>query len=166
MSMIGNYLRVSEAELNRLLEAPESISSLLYPESPSSFSNDRHLDIDKSWQLIQFLLTGDPWEGEPPLRNVVMGGTELGDVDVGYGPARYLTPTEVQVVTAALASLSPQELWSRFDAEKIRDAEIYPDGCWEEDPTLGEYVQGNFQQVKDFFSRAAQERQAVLLWIN
>ena len=41
------------------------------------------------------------------------GRTELGEVDVVDGPARGLTPAEVQSVSAALAVISGEELWSQ-----------------------------------------------------
>src|SRR5262245_58137806 len=89
MSMIGNYLRLPEAELQRVLEKPEAITKLLYPENGSNPSPDLHLDTDKAWHITHFLLTGEAWGGAEPLANAVLGGTEIGDEDVGYGPARY-----------------------------------------------------------------------------
>jgi hypothetical protein len=78
MSMIGNYRRVTALELASLQQAPNQIMRFLYPDDSTSIPADRHLDLDKTWHAIHFLLTGDPWEGEPPLRNAVLGGTPLG----------------------------------------------------------------------------------------
>src|SRR4051812_2160785 len=104
MSMIGNYLRVPAGQLARLREDPSDVLELLYPDGGGGEHPDgMHLDIDKSWHAIQFLLTGDPWDGKPPLQNAVMGGVELGDEDVGYGPARGLSPPDVQAVSRALS---------------------------------------------------------------
>ena len=43
------------------------------------------IDLDKSWHGIHFLLTGAAWEGERPLNFLILGGEEVGDIDVGHG---------------------------------------------------------------------------------
>ena len=165
MSMIGNYLRLPEAELNGVLADPASVTSLLYPEDGSDLPADRRLDTDKAWHLTHFLLTGEAWEGAEPLRNAVLGGTEIGEEDVGYGPARYLTPAQVREVGAALKPISPQQLWSRFDLQAVQNAEIYPSG-WEGTDEEREYILGYFQALKDFFANAAEANDAIILYLN
>src|SRR5207302_6195207 len=93
MSMIGNYLKLSDEQLEELVENPSEAEDLVYPENGDHPSDA--LDIDKSWHLIHFLLTGDTWGGDYPLVNVVLGGTELSGTDAGYGPFRYLVHDEV-----------------------------------------------------------------------
>ena len=163
MSMIGNYLRVSAAELDGLRREPSGILAFLYPDDDREHPEGKHLDIDKSWHAIQFLLTGEPWEGELPLRNAVMGGTELGDEDVGYGPARALTPAEVQAVSVALAAISGDELWARFDASAFARAEIYPQG-WSADEK--DYVVGYYDALREFFAEAARSGDGMILYLN
>ena len=163
MSMIGNYLRIRPEELSRLRANPSTIMTLLYPEDNSPHPEGRHLDIDKSWQAIQFLLTGDPWQGEPPLSNAVMGGMELGDDDVGYGPARYLEPEQVRELAGALEGISGDELWSRFDASAFVKAEIYPEGLTEDDK---EYILSYYRGLVQFVRLAANGGDALLLYLN
>lgn len=165
MSMIGNYLRLPETELQKVLEKPEGILEFLYPEDDSERDDDRRLDTGKAWHLIHFLLTGDTWGGEAPLCNAVMGGTEIGKEDVGYGPASYLTPPEVNEVAAALAAISPEELWQRFDAEAARKAEIYPVG-WEGSEIERSYVLEQYASLQAFFDTAAKGGEAMILYLN
>jgi hypothetical protein len=165
MSMIGNFIRLPETELDALLSAPDSIMDFLYPDDDSRFANDRHLDVDKAWHIIHFLLNGTAWDGEPPLFNVVLGGAEIGEVDVGYGPARYLRPSEVGEVSEALRAMSQDALWSRFDAGTVSRHEIYPDG-WTGSDEERDYVLNYFQRMKLFFEKAAQGREAVLKYLN
>ena len=61
MSMIGNYIRVSPARLAELRAKPDSIMDFLYPDDPSPLAN--HLDIDKAWHAIHFLLNRETWGG-------------------------------------------------------------------------------------------------------
>ncbi|HYQ43855.1 MAG TPA: YfbM family protein [Polyangiaceae bacterium] len=163
MSMIGNYLRISPALLERLRQDPSDITTVLYPNQEHEHPEGIHLDIDKAWHAIQFLLTGDPWKGAAPLQNAVMGGTELGEEDVGYGPARSLSAAEVQAVAQALGSISGEQLWSRFDAQAFSAAEIYPQG-WESDGR--EYVVGNYDALRAFFRDAARSGDAMILYLS
>lgn len=163
MSMIGNYRRITEAKLNELLARPDELSSFLYPEDgPGTVP---HLDIDKTWHIIHFLLNGDTWEGAWPLLGVVLGGTEISAEDVGYGPARYLTPAEVEEVASALDAIPPDTLWSRFDADAVRKAEIYPE-AWSGGPEDREYVTDYYSQLRDFFATAAKAKEVVVLYLN
>jgi Domain of unknown function (DUF1877) len=147
MSMIGNYRRVTEGELNALLEEPETIAEFLYGDE-SANTPDKQLDVDKAWHAIHYLLNGTTWGGNEPLVNAVLGGLPVGEEDVGYGPARYLRPIQVAETSKALQTISSQQLWSKFDAVAMKKAEIYPElEGGEEDK---EYVCGNFEELKSF----------------
>ncbi len=164
MSMIGNYLRLPQADLDALLAKPESIVDFLYPDEDSDFPEDRHLDIDKAWHLIHCLLTGTSWEGKEPFRSAVLGGDEIGDEDVGYGPARSMAPAKVKEVAAALSAISPEALWSRFDEELVDELEIYPG--WKGDEEDREYVLDHYEKLQEFFKQAAAEHAAMILYLS
>ena len=165
MSMIGNYRRISEARLKDLLAHPEALSAFLYPEDETPADGEEHLDIDKAWHLIHFLLNGQTWEGTWPLVGAVLGGTELSEEDIGYGPARYLLPGDVSEVSRGLSDISSEALWSRFDADAVRKAEIYPE-AWQGDSGDREYITGNYDRLRLFFATAAAKGQAILLYLN
>jgi hypothetical protein len=169
MSMIGNYRRVTPSELATLQTAPDTISEFLYPDDKAVIA-DRRLDIDKSWHVIHFLLTGETWEAAPPLGNAVLGGQVLGEQDVGYGPARFLMPAEVQEAINALNALPTTDLYMRFSFPALRAAQIYPD-IWDEDDEATkaeewEYVMWNYDKLVAFFHAAAEQGDAILLYIN
>ena len=96
--------------------------------------------LDKSWHGIHYLLTGSGDEGKPPLDFLVAGGADIGDDAWGYGAPRAVTPAETRRIAAALATVTDDELRSRFDGEAMMQAKIYPD-IWDRDPadddTLG-----------------------------
>jgi hypothetical protein len=98
------------------------------------------LDLDKSWHGIHYLLTGTAWEGDPPLNFLVTGGHEVGDEEIGSGPARTYTAGETREVATALSALSDAELRARFSPKEMMRLEIYPE-IWDRDPaeddTLG-----------------------------
>jgi len=165
MSMIGNYKRLSPEKLNDLIAEPEGLMEFLYPDDETSSDMASHLDIDKTWQAIHFLLTGDAWKGTPPLSNAVLGGTELSDEDVGYGPARYLSASEVADVAKHLSKISQDELISRFDLNRFRESEIYPDG-WVNSNEERDYITEYYLKLVSFFQDAARSGDALLLYIN
>ena len=108
------------------------------------------LDLDKSWHGIHYLLTGTAWEGDPPLNFLLGGGREVGMEEVGNGPARTFTATEVRAIAGALAELTDDELRSRFAPAEMTRLEIYPE-IWDrdraEDDTLG-YLMDNVGELR------------------
>lgn len=161
--MIGNYLRLSPARLADLRANPAAVMDLLYPEN-----GDRppgHLDIDKAWHAIHFLLNSQTWDGAPPLVNAVLGGTPLGDLDVGYGPARFLLPQEVEALAGAVSSISAADLLGRFDPTVFNEAQIYPHG-WEGAPHERDYIASRYRDLVEFVQQAAASGDALLLYLN
>jgi hypothetical protein len=167
MSVRGCYRRVSVAELDRLLDDSSNIFAFLYPDDPADFPEDRCLDIDKTYAAIQFLLTGDVIgnQGKPPLSYAVLGGTWLGDVDVGCGPARYLLPEQVRAVAAALEAIPVAEFQKRFDMATMAQAGVYPD-VWKDEKEELEYLLPAYASLQEFMREAAQAGDAMLLWIG
>ena len=165
MSMIGNYLRITPEALANLRTRPEAILDFLYPEGDESHPTGQHLDIDKSWHAIHFLLNGETWEGYPPLFDAVMGGEAIGEEDVGYGPARSLRPEEVREVADALGGISAFELLERFDAEVMNEQEIYPQS-WSGSEEERRYVSNYYLELVAFFRRASQASDAMILYLN
>jgi hypothetical protein len=86
-------------------------------------------------------------------------------MSVGYGPARYLLPREVAEVSRALDRISPQELWSRFNPEAVRAAEIYPE-AWQGDSGDRDYITDNYDRLRTFFAHAAEKQEVVLLYLS
>src|SRR5262245_50107120 len=123
MSMIGNFMRVPAELLAELRNDPERISDVLYPEDEDAPKPGAQLDVDKAWHGIHFLLNGEAWEGEPPL-NFIVGGQEIGDVDVGYGPARGFSVDEVRAIATALGPITGETLRSRYNARELTKHEI------------------------------------------
>src|SRR5687768_8223988 len=162
MSMIGNCRCVSMEILAELLADPSRVPDFLYDENADPVD---HLDLDKSWHAIHFLLNGETWEGTGPLFDAVLGGELLGEEDVGYGPARYLTPPRVREVANALAELPAEKLLERFNAETLNDAEVYPHG-WAGERHELDYISQNYMGLVDFFRKVSNRGEAMLLYIN
>jgi len=162
MSMIGNFMIVSDSEIEKLLGNPSSIVAFLQPrmETPGAM-----LDVDKAWHGIHWLLNGFAWEGAWPTGFIVAGGTSVGDEDVGYGPARALRSEEVAEVNAALQKISSERLKENFDADELASAEIYPQ-IWDEGDEALDYLVSNYEDLKKYVADAAAKKMGMLVWIG
>jgi hypothetical protein len=167
MSMIGNFLLVSDVELARVFAKPELVLELVdsaYQEREADFA-----DVDKAWHCLHFLLTGSAWEGEPPLNFIATGGREVGDEDVGYGPARGFSSAEVRGIATALEAIDRKDLVGRFDARQMNELQVYPSGWQEVDPSSEEsfgYFSGAFDRVRELVRRGSGEGRGLLVWLS
>ena len=122
------------------------------PPAPLALSDGEGdlVDIDKAWHGIHYLLTGTADETDEPLGFLVDGGTDIGDEDVGYGPARAFTSSETRRIASALNAVTDDELRARFAPDAMMRAEIYPE-IWDRDPadddTLG-YLMDNVRELR------------------
>ncbi len=160
MSMIGHFISLSKEQANELRTNPSAIADFVFSEDIQG--SDSHLDVDKAWHGVHFLLTGSGWGGEKPLSWVVLGGEAIGD-EVSYGPARFLRIEEVREVNAAISTIDSSVLKSRYDASSLNRAEIYPEG-WE--PGAADYLIVAFQDIKAFYKKAAENEQCVIQFIS
>jgi hypothetical protein len=161
MSMTGRYVRVNPGVVTGILEEPTSLLDVLYPDPEPGDYVQRYLDIDKTWHIIHFLLNGDPWECTGALGGAILGGADVSPEDLGYGPARYLTPVEVGHIADALNSVSFEQLWAGYDPGRARQAELY----WSDSPTGKGCVRENYAALQSFYLRASQQDQSVILWL-
>src|SRR5688572_1450142 len=122
MSMVGCFLLVPEMEVQSVLSEPSSVSDIV--EAAYQEHGDDLVDVGKAWHCLHYLLTGTAWEGEPPLNFIAIGGIEVGDVDVGYGPARAFRNRELRIISEALEQISADDLRRRFDGHRMDALEI------------------------------------------
>ncbi len=117
------------------------------------------LSLEKSWHSLHYLLTGTAKEALPPLGNAILGGAAIGN-DVGYGPARFLTPEQVREVATALSGFNTEHLVARFDT--MPSGEIYAPA----DESEFEDIKHYFGQLIRYYADATAAGNAMLLWID
>lgn len=191
MSMIGNFRTTSDADIDALMARPKRIELMLYgehvadkagkggifsffkkkkkedptdnwkPEEPGA-----EFDVDKAWHGIHFLLTGSAWEGSGPEAFIVAGGTEIGDIDVGYGPARAFKSKDVHAIAERLKTIDKSSLETHCDKKAFFENEIYPE-IWDEEPEdcFG-YLLEYFEMLKQFIIKAAEDNKALIVYLN
>ncbi|MHC5021256.1 MAG: YfbM family protein [Planctomycetota bacterium] len=138
------------------------------PELSVAPGEDGEWDLDKAWHGIHWLFTGTTWDGEPPLDLIVRGGTDVGTVDVGYGPARVVSSEEAARAAKALDALSDEELRSRYDGAAMTADDIYPE-IWDRDPrdddALG-YLMENVGELRDALAHCVKHGLGLLITIQ
>ena len=121
---------------------------------------DGRLLLDKSWHALHYLLTGRADEAPPPLGNAILGGTPLGP-DLGYGPARLLSPAEVQEVAVALSMVRAEDLDKQCNLSTMKTVQVY--ACNEQDDLL--LAKNYFGKLKAFYAKAAKRQHGMLLYL-
>jgi hypothetical protein len=160
--MIGNLRPASDADIQRLLANPAEITRFLY--GADADGRDRVV-LNKAWHAIHFALTGSRLGGEQPLNFLVDEGTPVGEVDVGYGPARVLTSQQVRQLAGALEPIGPDEVAARVDLKKFDDEVIYP-GNWQTNGIGVDFVVDNYRDMRALIVRLARQGQGMVLYIN
>lgn len=191
MSMIGCFRSASDDEIEALIRKPERIRQVLFndfsivkkkpgflarllglsyePEEemiiwrPEPGNED--FDIDKAWHGIHFLLCGDAAAGRGVLGFILDGGTYIGKIDVGYGPARAFRKKELEGIVLALETIDRSDLMKKCDKKIFKANNIYP-FIWDEpeDESFG-YLISYFEGLKTFLRRTFDSDKGMLVYI-
>lgn len=122
------------------------------------------LRLGKLWHGLHWLIARTAWKVGAPPSNAILGGLELGDADLGYGPARLLSVDEVVAIADALDALDEATLSARFDGAAMRRAQLYPD-IWGE-PGIDEELLAAFGALRRFYRAAADAGRALMIWLD
>jgi len=175
--MIGNYFRTDEITIRKIQKGETSLFELLYPDSGFSqlqeseifeVDEDCFLNVDQAWHVIHFVLSGKVWETtDDPLSKVVLSGNFINDENLGYGPAQFITPKEVQSASKALKTVTKDWFRKRFSTSDMLLAnDIYPIRHGTDEEIFFNYVYELFEDVVVFFKQAANNGQYILFFVN
>ncbi|MDO4259220.1 MAG: YfbM family protein [Actinomycetaceae bacterium] len=165
MGLRAEYLAIPTEELQRIEAATGDLSEL-WEELAGNDIFPRG-DIDKSWDGLHFLLTGesatDPIE-DNRLSEAIVGVDFLGDEDsedfAGSVPA-----DSVPDIVAALEAVDIGSLVAAADFSQFAEAELYPE-IWDDDSEeLREDLRRAFANVLAFYRTAAEKNYAVIVSI-
>ena len=161
MGMIANLLRVSKPELEDYLNNSSLLEDKIYDEE-----FDELIDIDKAWDGLIFLLTGQSFTtAEHNLVRLLFSGQLIDEEqDLGYGPAHYLTPEQVYELNSEISSITSSDLKRNFNPEKMNEQEVYP-GIWDEEDAF-DYINDGFLEVKNVFSEASKNGEAIITFLQ
>ncbi len=164
--MNGEYVRVTPDQLARAIEDPEWALELVEDVQDSEDGLDvasgkaRHLSTHKAWNAIAFLLERVGF----PVDIVYGEGRFADDEDWGYGPPRYLSAERVQAASEALAATSFARLTAGVTPPMLAEAGVYPQS-WDEPDSL-EWVRGWYAPLVSYFTDAASQGDAMIIWLD
>jgi len=168
MGMIQSYLRVDNETLNTIIEDSRRLEDLVFKQDNTN--NENFLDLDKAWEGVFFIITGQSFadaalEGGP-LLGILMGPTEIDpDQDMGYGPATYTTAEQTRDIYNAIKDLTKEELSENYEPGRMTEEGIYPD-IWEDDENALEYLLDYFDDLKNFYKKAAETGEVVITFLS
>ncbi|WP_242614192.1 DUF1877 family protein [Actinomadura roseirufa] len=119
-------------------------------------------ELGGAWQIMHYLVTGDPWEGRHPEADAVCGGrllTEDGADELGMDVI-YLAPERVKVAADHLASTPFGSLIDRYDPAAMVKAGVQ-DAAGLDDDARERDLRPVYEALTAFFTAAATEGQAI-----
>ena len=164
MGMIGNLLRVTKSELEDYLKDSSLLEDKIYDDETE---NENLVDIDKSWDGIIFLLTGQSFANtEHNLVRVLFSGQLIDEEqDLGYGPAHYLTPEQVAELNNEISKITIADLKQKFNPKKMTEQEVYPT-IWDEGDDAFDYIADGFSTLQNVFADATKNGDAIITFLN
>lgn len=164
MSMIGNLLRVTKSELENYLKDSSLLEAKIYDDETK---NENLIDIDKSWDGIIYLLTGQSSAtAEHNLVRVLFSGQLIDEEqDLGCGPAHYLAPEQVAELNNEISTITIADLKQKFNPEKMTGQRVYPK-IWDERYDAFNYVADGFSTLQNVFAKATKNGEAIITFIN
>jgi Domain of unknown function (DUF1877) len=122
-------------------------------------------DLDKSWHIIHYLLTGTVDKSPDPLGLIADDTDPIADIDLGLGKPNVISAEAVKAFSEAAAALSEEAFLSRCDLQTMPVSKIY--FCKEfggDSEDLGEYALENFRNLREFADTAANNGEAIVTW--
>ncbi len=194
MGMVLALRRATDSQLNTLLRHPKLIEEFLF-EQPraeaventglmeklvSTFSFQRRvpaiecereegdeIDLDKSWHGMQFVLAGSGYATGGPLSFLVEEWPEIGDIDVGYGPAKAIHAAAISRFYDALLKVDAATLRAGYKPDAMLQEDIYLGHFFAENPEEGiDYIQFWFAELRNFIERCVARNQGVVSYIS
>ncbi|GAA4078692.1 YfbM family protein [Actinomadura miaoliensis] len=171
MGLHRQYARLSPAALQRSRSDPawaqkrlDDLADAWAYEEPLPPEEAPYFSIEKSWDKLHYLLRA---HGGMTI-DVIHGGAELPlDDETDFGPARYLTPSEVAEAGAFLAATPFDDLARHYDLPAMLAAEIYLVPAAEADvPFDLDALRCRYDELTRFFGAAAKAGDAVVLMLT
>ncbi len=175
--MNGEYFRVTPAELAHAITDPDwaldywgdlrlaldhagAGAGAGWEGADPALAKARCLSTHKAWHAIAYLLERARFGVD------IVHGEEIlaEEADWGYGPPHYLTVARVQAAAEALRATSFGQLAGAVGLADLSGAQIYP-MIWDEPDAL-EWVRRWYEPLVPFFTAAASDGHAVLVWLS
>lgn len=184
MGILKSYLRVSKKQIINLTLAQDkdAVNEIL-------ISSKERFDMDKSWQILNYLITGEKDFSEHPFTKVIhpnnytiriskkeeqimdeyhengmQNATEQireieAKIELSQG---FIDPVEISELISVLQNIDIFQLVEEADFDTFNGLGIYPE-IWTNSDEHKEYVQGHFNHLFSFLQRANSENDFIIV---
>jgi hypothetical protein len=144
--------------IGRLLGKKSEPSPLC--SSPSD--PDDHIDLDKSWDGLDFLFSNERKESGT-CRLLTAKGVEIRE-ELGYGNPQAFRSDAVKRFADILDGLSWEILWERYNPKEMARQKVYP-SIWHPERVEAdfEYLGNNYEILRRFVRETADLGQGILI---
>ncbi|MEO5867538.1 MAG: DUF1877 family protein [Sphingomonas sp.] len=189
--MTYNLIRTSPAAVEQLRGRPAAVTAFIYKEAyvapkpgffdrllgtgsaaggptiPARGDNDE-IDLDKSWHIIHYLLTGEISRAPEPLGLIGDDLHPLADIELGSGKPNVISADIVKAFTDAVADMSDEDFLSRFKPDDMPNDELYLGDLIErgDGDDIKGYTLDNFHRLRDFVAAAAKDGQSLITYFS
>ncbi len=151
------------------VKSDHPLASLIPPEpySHGKFEPEAHitkLTMAEYWHGLHYLLCNEVWSGVLPDAFLIDGGEFVGDLDVGYGPARIFTAEETLEIATSIQGKNRRDLTKNFDSSKMLDCDIYPP-IWDKETALPTCL-NYFEKLQSFLKDLATHNLGMVIYLT
>ena len=134
---------------------------------PSRRENDE-ADLDKSWHIVHYLLTGETGRAVGPLRLIGDDLNPLADIDLGLGKPNVVSVADVKAFALATETMSDDDFLRRFKPAEMPTDELYMGDVIArgDHDDMKEYALENFHALRDFVAGAAHSDDAIITYYS
>jgi len=156
------YEAPSPGLLQRLFGKPDAERRPVPPRR-----DDDEVDLDKSWHIVHYLLTGSDNATDSPFNILADERDKLAEIDLGHGPPFVVHPEAVSRFATAAAEISDEQFLSRLRPSEMPLDSLYLGDAVRKDPDeMGEYAVENFHFLRAFAQAAADAGDAVITYYS
>ena len=164
--MCGYYVAVNDAQLELIEDGEFSLYEFGDFEKPSEML----LDIDKSWQVLYYILCGDIADGAAPMGYVVPMADDcyMGMEEMEFG-SFLLSPQKVKEAYDYMQTLDKAKLKNMYNIDELVEEEVYPLSVADKadkGEEFFEYVYHYFEEIKEFYKKALEKQLSVIFYIS
>lgn len=123
-------------------------------------------DLDKSWHGIHYCLNKTEYEAEPPMDFIIDGGELAGNIEVGYGPARFIDSKTIKDIHERISKISVEQLRENYNPEEMEKLDIYPNIWVRENEEGFEYIADYFETLKSFIIHCSKHNLGMAVYLS
>ena len=161
MGMTSNLKQLTLAEFTQLKENPNDIATFLFPDDVED-PFEGMLDLDKSWHALHYLICLDIQPNEKSESKCILGGEEIGE-DLGYGPARLISPELVKNIDSGLKEINVIERYDQINKEDPIVQQLYCSFEFFEGEK--EHYNQLFSDLKKFYAQCTSDKSAAISFL-